>query len=356
MEDFSIRNDLYIKLNLSVWNQRGFMVLYLNETEVRTKLTHSIHEIALLKAVGNTPLLHLNKLKQNISNDIEVLGKAEWFNPSGSVKDRPALNIIQSAIFEGKLLPGMRLLDSTSGNMGIAYATFGALLDIPISLLIPKNASQERIAILEALGAEIILTDSLEGTDGAIKEARQLVEHKPNSYYYANQYDNPSNWQAHYKTTGPEIVEQTQGNITHFVAGLGTSGTIVGVSKYLKEFNPKIQVIAVQPESTLHGIEGLKYIPTALETKISSQLNPDETIEISTERAYEMVSCMAREEGYFVGVSSGAAAAAAIDVASNLKNGVVVTVFPDAGYKYLSETQLWQKTEDCKKEKKIGSQ
>ena len=230
-------------------------------------------------------------------------------------------NIIRSAVFEGKLLPGMRLLDSTSGNMGIAYATFGAALDIPITLALPSNASPERIAILRALGAELVTTDALEGSDGSIRAARQMAAEHPEIYFYANQYDNPANWQAHYNTTAPEIIHQTGGTVTHFVAGLGTSGTLTGVSKYLREYNPDIKIIAVQPDSPLHGLEGLKHMSTSIQPGIFDPKMPDTTLEVPTERAYEMVNCLAREEGFFVGISSGAAAVAALEVASKLERG-----------------------------------
>ena len=302
--------------------------------------------MGLLEAVGNTPMLPLRRVTRDISPDVKVYAKAEWFNPGGSVKDRPAFNIIRSAVFEGKLLPGMRLLDSTSGNMGIAYATFGAALDIPVTLALPSNASSERMAILRALGAELVRTDAMEGSDGAIRVAREMAAERPDLYYYANQYDNPSNWQAHYQTTAPEILEQTGGGVTHFVAGLGTSGTITGVSKYLREYNSEIEIIAVQPDSPFHGLEGLKHMPTAIQPAIFDPTTLDRTLEIPTELAYEMVACLAREEGYFVGISSGAAAVAALEVASKLESGVVVTIFPDAGYKYLSDEALWKES-DC---------
>jgi len=301
--------------------------------------------MALLRAVGNTPLLPLRRVAKDLPPGVKVYAKAEWFNPGGSVKDRPAFNIIRSAACEGKLLPGMRLLDSTSGNMGIAYATFGAALDIPVTLAMPANASQERIAILRALGAELILTDPLEGSDGAIWVVRQMAEERPDLYFYANQYDNPANWQAHYHTTGPEILQQTGGAVTHFVAGLGTSGTMMGVSRYLREYNPQIQFIAVQPDAPFHGLEGLKHLATAIQPGIFDPTAPDRTLEIPTEQAYEMVGCLARE-GYFVGISSGAAAVVALQVAAELDEGLVVTVFPDAGYKYLSDDKLWE--QGCK--------
>ena len=275
--------------------------------------------LALLRAVGNTPLLPLRRVTKEISPDVQVYAKAEWFNPGGSVKDRPAFNIIRTAVNECQLLPGMRLLDSTSGNMGIAYATFGAALDIPVTLVLPSNASPERIAILRALGAELVLTDPLEGSDGSIRVARRMAADNPDLYFYANQYDNPANWQAHYRTTGPEIIDQTGGTVTHFVAGLGTSGTLTGVAKYLREYNPEIQIIAAQPDSAFHGLEGLKHMPTAIKPGIFDPNLPDRTLEISTEKAYTMVARLAREEGYFVGISSGAAAVAALHLPEQKK-------------------------------------
>jgi cysteine synthase B len=304
--------------------------------------TQPMEGMALLRAVGNTPLLPLRRVTKGISANVQVYAKAEWFNPGGSVKDRPAFNIIRSAVNECGLLPGMRLLDSTSGNMGIAYATFGAALEIPVTLVLPENASPERKAILRALGAELVLTDPLEGSDGSIRVARQMADENPDLYFYANQYDNPANWQAHYNTTGPEIVAQTGGAITHFVAGLGTSGTLTGVSKYLGEYNPSVQIISAQPDSPFHGLEGLKHMPTAIQPDIFEPSQIDRNLEISTELAYQMVQRLVREEGYFVGISSGAAALAALQVASELDEGLVVTVFPDAGYKYLSDEKLWE--------------
>jgi cysteine synthase B len=295
----------------------------------------------LESAVGNTPLLPLRRVTASLSPHVQVLAKAEWFNPGGSIKDRPALNILRTALADGRLTPGKRLLDSTSGNMGIAYATFGAVLGIPVTLAVPSNASSERIVILRALGAELILTDPLEGSDGALRTARKLAEDDPDWYFYANQYDNPANWQAHYYTTGPEIVQQTGGRLTHFVAGLGTSGTMTGVTRYLRQYNPDIQAIAFQPDAPFHGLEGLKHMPTAIRPGIFDPGLPDRTIEIPTEVAYAMVLRLAREEGLFVGISSGAAAVAALQVASELELGTVVTVFPDAGYKYLSDKTLW---------------
>ena len=312
-----------------------------------TMVAAPIHQVitppagGLEAMVGNTPLLPLRRITSDLPPRVEVLAKAEWFNPGGSVKDRPALNILRHALSEGHLTAGKRLLDSTSGNMGIAYATFGAALDVPVTLTLPANASSERIAILRALGAELILTDPLEGSDGATRVARQMAAEEPERYYYANQYDNPANWRSHYFTTGPEIVQQTDGRLTHFVAGIGTSGTLTGVARYLRQYNPAIQIIACQPDSPFHGLEGLKHLSTAIQPGIFDPSLPDLTLEISTEVAYEMVHRLARKEGLFVGISSGAAAVAALRVADELEEGMVVTVFPDAGYTYLSDKALW---------------
>lgn len=292
--------------------------------------------------VGNTPLVPLQRLRRGLSPRVRILAKAEWFNPGGSVKDRPALNIIRTALANRDLVPGKRLLDSTSGNMGISYATFGAVLGIPVTLTIPASASSERFAILRALGAELILTDPTEGSDGAILVARQLAVEKPDLYWYANQYNNPANWEAHYNSTGPEVVSQTNGEVTHFVAGLGTSGTLIGTGRYLRERLPDVNIIAFQPDAAFHGLEGLKHMPTAIKPAIYDPSFADETLGIRTEEARDMMSRIAREEGLFVGISSGAATVAALRVASQLDEGTVVTLFPDAGYKYLSDKTLWE--------------
>lgn len=298
--------------------------------------------------IGHTPLLPLRRLAPaiNLPPSVRIYTKAEWFNPGGSVKDRPALHIIRTALESGRLTPGKRLLDSTSGNMGIAYATLGAALDIPVTLTMPANASPERITILKALGVELILTDPLEGSDGAMVEADRIATESPDLYFYANQYNNPANWKAHYDSTGPEIWEDTHGQVTHFVAGLGTSGTLTGVGKYLREMNPSIQIVAGQPDAAFHGLEGLKHMQTAIKPGIYDPDFPDRTIEVTTEDAYDMVGKLARDEGMFVGISSGAAAVAAIQVASELEAGMVVTIFPDSGYKYLSDTNLWDGDEN----------
>ncbi|RIK29298.1 MAG: cysteine synthase [Anaerolineae bacterium] len=304
----------------------------------------SVREDGLAAYVGNTPLIPLRRVTGDLPQAVKVFAKAEWFNPSGSVKDRPALNIIQTALANGDLTSGKRLLDSTSGNMGIAYATLGASLGVPVTLTIPASASPERFAILRALGAELILTDPIEGSDGAIVEARKLAIEKPDLYWYANQYENPANWQAHYKSTGPEMLEQTEGRITHFVAGLGTSGTLMGTGKYLRERLPDVKVIAFQPDAAFHGLEGLKHMPSAIKPEIYDELFADENLEVQTEEAREMTLRLAREEGLFVGISSGAAMVAALRVARELDQGVVVTVFPDSGDKYLSDKELWEQT------------
>jgi cysteine synthase B len=308
----------------------------------------------LASHVGDTPLLPLRRVTLGLSPRTQVFAKAEWFNPGGSVKDRPALNIIQTALANDDLLPSppsaagtpprayKRLLDSTSGNMGISYATFGAALGIPVTIVIPGNASPERMSILKALGAELILSDPLEGSDGAILMARELAEEQPERYWYANQYNNPANWEAHYKSTGPEIVYQTHGQLTHFVAGLGTSGTLTGTGRYLRDHLPDVKIISFQPDASFHGLEGLKHMPTAIKPGIYDESLAGDNFEVQTEAAHEMVKKLAREEGLFVGISSGAAAVAALRVASRLDEGIVVTVFPDAGYKYLSDKSLWE--------------
>lgn len=290
--------------------------------------------------VGGTPLLRLRRLTAHLPETVEVYAKAEWFNPSGSVKDRPALNILRTAEANGDLTPEKILLDSTSGNMGIAYATLGGALGYRVRLVIPQNASPERIGILRALGAEFSRSSPLEGSDGAIREARALAAAEPAKYFYANQYNNPANWQAHFFSTGPEIIEQTDGRITHWVAGLGTGGTFTGTSRALKAFNPEIQTIAFQPDAPFHGLEGLKHMASAIVPEIYDASLADNQLAVETEAAHAMTRRLAREEGLFVGISAGAAAVAALRVAETLTAGVVVTLFPDSGYKYISE-RFW---------------
>jgi cysteine synthase B len=295
---------------------------------------------SLEAVVGNTPLVRLRNVTDKVSRSVEVYAKVEWTNPGGSVKDRPAIYIIREAELSGALTANKTLLDATSGNMGIAYATYGAARGYNVKLVVPANASPERIGILRTLGAEIVLSDPTEGSDGAILEARRIAAEDPERYFYADQYNNPANWQAHYFTTAPEIIEQTDGQVTHFVAGLGTSGTMMGVGRRLKEFNPAIHLTALQPDAPFHGLEGLKHMPTAIVPGIYQPEVHDETVTVSTEASHAMARRLARAEGLFVGVSAAAAAAAALRVAETLAEGVVVTIFPDSGHKYLSE-RFW---------------
>ena len=294
----------------------------------------------LLACVGNTPLLKLSRVARAVA-PVEIYAKAEWFNPGGSVKDRPALNMILEGERSSALRPGKVILDATSGNTGIAYAMIGANRGYEVTLCLPANASQERKQILQAYGAKLILTDPDLSTDGAIQKARELYGNDLELYFYPDQYNNDANWQAHYKTTGAEIIRQTEGRLTHFVAGLGTSGTFVGTGRRLREFNPAIRLISFQPDSGFHGLEGLKHMATALVPGIYDPKLADEDLAVSTEEAYRMVKLLAREEGLLVGISSGAALAACFEVARRLKEGKIVTIFPDSGDKYLSE-RFWE--------------
>lgn len=296
----------------------------------------------LAAQVGNTPLLQLKEVAEGASLPaaVNIYAKAEWFNPSGSVKDRAALNIIRTAEWTGRLEPGMTLLDSTSGNMGIAYAMFGAARGYRVTLALPANASPERIAILEAYGAELIKTDPLEGSDGAMRVAQELAAENP-GYFYADQYNNPANWQAHYHTTANEIWAQTNGAVTHFVAGLGTSGTFMGTTRRLKSLNPALVATAMQPDSSFNGLEGLKHMATAIKPGIYDEKLADAIRTVRTEEAYQMAQTLARREGLFVGISAAAAVVAAVAVARTLETGTVVTVLPDNGFKYLSE-RFWK--------------
>jgi len=295
-----------------------------------------------LDRVGNTPLLRLDRISSAIPR-LELLGKAEWYNPGGSVKDRAASNIIAQAERAGKLKPGKILLDSTSGNTGIAYAMIGAARGIPVTLCMPENVSPERKRILQAYGANILYTDPAEGSDGAIRVARELNAKHPDLYFYADQYSNDANWQAHYHGTANEIWQQTEGRITHFVSMLGTSGTFMGTARRLKELNPNVRCISLQPDSPFHGIEGAKFMPTAIVPKIYDPALADENLGISTEDAYRMTKRLAREEGLLVGISAGAAVAGSLQVAAGVKKSnpaVVVTILCDSGDKYLSE-RFW---------------
>ncbi|HWX91047.1 MAG TPA: cysteine synthase family protein [Terriglobales bacterium] len=296
-----------------------------------------------LDRVGNTPLLRLERMSADLP-DVEILGKAEWYNPGGSVKDRAASNIIAEAQRSGKLKPGKILLDSTSGNTGIAYAMIGAAQGIPITLCMPENVSPERKRILQAYGANIIYTDPGDGSDGAIRMARELKAKHPDLYYYADQYSNDANWQAHYHGTANEIWQQTEGRITHFVSILGTSGTFMGTARRLKELNPHVRCISLQPDSAFHGIEGTKHMATAILPKIYDPKLADEDIEIATEDAYRMAKRLAREEGLLVGISAAAAVVGSLKVAEQRKTGqpaIIVTILCDSGDKYLSE-RFWE--------------
>ncbi|MGE5324787.1 MAG: PLP-dependent cysteine synthase family protein [Actinomycetota bacterium] len=293
-----------------------------------------------LQRVGNTPLLRFENLAPGLRH-VQISGKAEWLNPGGSVKDRAALNIIESALRSGALSGGRRLLDATSGNTGIAYAMIGAARGVPVTLCVPENVSAERKRILAAYGAEIIWTDPQEGTDGAIRLARKLYQSEPEKYFYADQYSNDANWLAHYNGTALEIWAQTRGAITHFIAGLGTSGTFVGTTRRLKELNPAIRTISVQPDSAFHGIEGLKHMPTAIVPRIYDPSLASTALEINTEAAYAMVKRMARTAGVLLGISGGAALVAAekvaLEAAASSEPAVIVAVLPDSADRYLSE-------------------
>jgi S-sulfo-L-cysteine synthase (O-acetyl-L-serine-dependent) len=294
----------------------------------------------LIESVGNTPLLELTRIKDDLSEGVRIFAKAEWFNPSGSVKDRPAAFILQKALANGELDSGRILLDSTSGNMGISYAMFAASLGQAVHLAIPSNASRERMTILKMLGAELTLTDPLEGSDGARIVAAEMAEKNPGRYFFADQYRNDENWRAHYETTGPEIASQTNLQVTHFIAGLGTSGTLMGAGRYLKEQDKNVQLIAAQPDGPLHGLEGLKHMQSSPLPEIYDPSFPDEIRTCSTESAYGMSRHLAQEEGLLVGVSSGAAAQIAIEVAHEINEGLIVVVFPDSAYKYL-DLSFW---------------
>jgi cysteine synthase B len=291
---------------------------------------------SVLDLIGRTPLVRLHRVTRGLPDQVEVYLKAEWFNPGGSVKDRPVLRMIEDAEREGRLVPGKTILDSTSGNAGIAYAMIGAVKGYAVELVMPASASEERKRIIAAYGARIIYSDPLEGSDGAILLAREIVERNPDRYYKPDQYNNPSNWKAHYDTTAPEILEQTGGRVTHFVAGLGTTGTLVGTGRRLHEANPRIQVIAVEPDAPLHGLEGLKHIASSIVPGIYDPSVHDHKVPVSTEAGYRMARRLAREEGLLVGESTGAAVEAALHVARDLREGVVVVIAPDGGDRYLS--------------------
>jgi cysteine synthase B len=297
---------------------------------------------SLLGRIGNTPLLPLDMLTRNLPT-VQLFGKAEWYNPGGSVKDRTAASIVTEARRSGKLVPGKILLDSTSGNTGIAYSMLGAALGFPVTLCVPENVSPERKRILQAYGANIIFTDAGEGSDGASRIAHELAEKHPDLYFYADQYSNDANWRAHYQTTANEIWRQTEGRITHFVAMMGTTGTFVGTTRRLKELNPNVRCISLQPDSPFHGIEGTKHLGSTTIPRIYDATLADEQHEIHTEDAHAMARRLAREAGLLVGVSAAAGIVGSLKVAERLKKqqaAVIVTILADSGDKYLSE-RFW---------------
>jgi cysteine synthase B len=297
-------------------------------------------ESSLLRAIGRTPLVRLTSIERDLPN-VELYAKAEWLNPGGSVKDRAARRMVCEAMARGELGHGRRLLDATSGNTGIAYAMIGATLGFGVTLCVPRNISPERRRILAAYGPELMFTDPLDGSDGAIREARRMFAADPERYFYPDQYNNEFNWRAHYDTTAPEIWEQTAGRLTHFVAGLGTSGTFVGTSRRLRELRPDITVISVQPEGPLHGLEGLKHMASAIVPGIYDETIADLDLGVATEEAHAMARRLASEQGLLVGISSGAALAGtlmALRRRVEQRDAVVVIIFPDGGERYLSES------------------
>src|SRR2546426_5790487 len=293
-----------------------------------------------LQLVGNTPLIEIRRTRDGVPPAVRILGKLEGFNPGGSVKDRPALKMIEDGLARGRLVPGKTILDSTSGNTGIALAMVGAALGYPVELVMPGNVSAERKKVVVAFGAKVVYSDPLEGSDGAIRLCRRILADAPEKYFKPDQYNNPANSLAHYETTGPEIWRQTEGRVTHLVAGIGTGGTIMGTGRYLKERNPAVQVIAAEPDDSFHGLEGLKHMATSIVPGIYHEAELDRKIGVSTEDAYNMVYRLGREEGLLVGQSCGAAHVAALEIARALGEGTVVVLFPDFGDRYLS-TNMW---------------
>ena len=313
----------------------------MENSQANTELGSSLPE-----RIGNTPLIRLDHLVRDLPR-IALLAKAEWANPGGSVKDRPAASIVADARARGLLVPGKTLLDATSGNTGIAFAMLGAALGFPVRLAMPSNVSPERKRILHAYGAEIDWTDPDKGSDGAIIRARELAGNDPARFFYADQYSNDANWLAHYRTTGPEIWQQTAGRITHFVAGLGTSGTFMGATRRLKEFNPLLQAVSFQPDSPFHGLEGLKYMGASIVPAIYNPHLADRNLEIETEAAHEMARRLARTQGLLVGISAAAAVVASLKIATEEsaagRQAVVVTILPDSAEKYLSD-RFWEQS------------
>lgn len=321
------------------------MTVALRDFDTFVKQQGAVRASSIEGQIGNTALLSFRNVTAHLPENVRVFAKAEWTNPGGSVKDRAALRIIQEAEQDGRLTPGTIILDSTSGNTGIAYAMIGAARGYTVKLFLPENASPERIAILRAYGADLVMTDAMEGSDGAIRQARELIAENPDAYFYADQYNNDANWRAHYYGTAPEIWKQTNGSITHFVAGVGTSGTLMGTGRRLREFDLNIQVVSLQPDSPFHGLEGWKHMETAIKPGIYDSNLADVNYGVGTEETYEMARRLAREEGYLVGISAAGAMVGALRVAEDIaergESGTVVTLFPDNAYKYLSDS-LWQ--------------
>ncbi len=300
---------------------------------------------SLLFSIGNTPLVQIRNMARHLKG-VEIFAKAEWLNPGGSVKDRAALRIIEEGERSGQLTRGKIILDSTSGNTGIAYAMIGAIKGYCVELVVPANISEERKKALEAYGAKMVFTDPVLGSDGALLQAKRIYEENPGQYFKADQYNNPSNWRAHFETTGLEILHQSKARITHFIAGVGTGGTLTGTGRRLKEYNPKVKVFGAQPDNGFHGIEGLKHIETAIRPGIYDESILDGTFFVKTEDAYEMLTRLSREEGLWVGPSSGAALWASLKLAESISRGVIVTVFPDGGVRYPEYCT------DCEKQKR----
>jgi len=308
----------------------------LSDSDAREPLVAS----SVLQLIGNTPLVEITRVRDGVAPGVRLYAKLEGFNPGGSVKDRPARKMIEDGLARGLLAPGKIILDSTSGNTGIALAMIGAALGYPVELVMPGNVSEERKRVVRAFGARPIYSDPLEGSDGAILKCREIVAAEPERYFKPDQYFNEANPQAHFETTGPEIWEQTDGTVTHFVAGLGTSGTIMGTGRYLKQRNPGVRIVAAEPADAFHGLEGLKHMASSIQPGIYHEAELDAKIGIETDDAYNMVYRLGREEGLLVGQSCGAALVAALEVARTLREGVLVVLFPDFGDRYLS-TNLW---------------
>ena len=300
---------------------------------------------SLLTSIGNTPLIQIRQVTKHLRG-VQIFAKAEWLNPGGSVKDRAGMGIIEDGERSGQLTRDKIILDSTSGNTGIAYAMISAIRGYRVLLVVPANMSEERKKALEAYGVSLIFTDPLLGSDGALVEARKIYDANPHLYFKADQYNNPANWQAHYETTGFEILHQTRGQVTHFIAGVGTGGTLMGTGRRLKEHNPRVRLFGVQPDNGFHGIEGLKHIETAIRPDIYDETILDGTFFVKTEDAYEMANLLAKEEGLWVGPSSGAALRASLKLAESIERGFIVTIFPDGGYRYPEYCS------DCERQKK----